>query len=230
MKTTNWMMTRPSVAASDEVVHLRELKKLVSEGEGIQLEFKRKASYPEKIVRELIAFANTEGGTLLIGVDDDGSVPGVKYPEEEAHVVRQSLTNFCRPLLTYNESVIPLPDNRYVVRFDVPSSSKRPHYLASTKSDRETFVRVKDMSIKASAEMEELIRRSKKSRDIHFTFGDAEKKLMEYFNIHPTITLAEYRNFSGLNRFQASRKLILLVLANVLKITATERGDLYSRV
>ncbi len=87
-------MTRPSVAASDEVVHLRELKKLVSEGEGIQLEFKRKASYPEKIVRELIAFANTEGGTLLIGVDDDGSVPGVKYPEEEAHVVVEVVLRF----------------------------------------------------------------------------------------------------------------------------------------
>lgn len=230
MKTTNWMMTRPSVAASDEVGHLRELKKLVSEGEGIQLEFKRKASYPEKIVRELIAFANTEGGTLLIGVDDDGSVPGLKYPEEEAHVVRQSLTNYCRPLLTYNESVISLPDNRYVVRFDVPSSAKRPHYLALNKSDREAFVRMKDMSIKASTEMEEIIRRSKKKRDIHFTFGEEEKKLMEYVHAHPTITLAEYRIFSGLNRFQASRKLILLVLANVLKITATERGDLYSRV
>jgi len=224
------MMTRPSAVASAEVFRLRELKKLASEGEGIQLEFKLKATYPEKIVRELIAFANTEGGTLLIGVDDDGSIPGVKYPEEEAHVVRQSLTNFCRPLLTYNESVVPLPDNRYVVRFDVPASTKRPHYLALNKSDRETFVRVRDMSIKASPEMEELIRRSKKKRDIHFTFGDAEKKLMEYFITHPTISLAEYRSFSGLNRFQASRKLILLVLANVLKITATERGDLYSRV
>lgn len=83
------MMTRPSAVASAEVFHLRELKKLASEGEGIQLEFKLKATYPEKIVRELIAFANTEGGTLLIGVDDDGSIPGVKYPEEEAHVVRQ---------------------------------------------------------------------------------------------------------------------------------------------
>lgn len=112
MKMTNWMMTRPSVTASDEVVHLRELRKLASEGEGIQLEFKRKASHPEKIVRELIAFANTEGGTLLIGVDDDGSIPGVKYPDEEAHVVRQSLTRFCRPLLTYNESIISIPDNR----------------------------------------------------------------------------------------------------------------------
>ncbi|QLH33815.1 MAG: hypothetical protein HWD62_16620 [Cyclobacteriaceae bacterium] len=45
----------------------------------------------------------------------------------------------------------------------------------------------------------------------------------------PHITLTQYMKFSGLNRFKASRKLILLVLANVLKITASEKGDMYSR-
>jgi hypothetical protein len=78
--------------------------------------------------------------------------------------------------------------------------------------------------------MEEIIRRSKKKRDIHFSFGDQEKSLMQYLDNHRSITLADYRKFSGLNRFQASRKLILLVLANVLRITASEKGDLYSRV
>jgi predicted HTH transcriptional regulator len=230
MKTINRMMTRPLAAASVESTNLRELKKLVAEGEGIQLEFKRKAAHPEKIVRELIAFANTEGGTLLIGVDDNKTIPGLKHPEEEAHVVRESLSKYCRPLLAYNESAIAIPDNRYVVRFDVPPSSKRPHFLVLSKEPRTTFVRVLDMSIKASPEMEEIVRRSKKRNDIRFTFGEAEKKLMEYLVKQPVITLTEYQKFSGLNRFKASRKLILLVLANVLKIGASEKGDLYSRV
>jgi predicted HTH transcriptional regulator len=221
---------KPSVAVNAEALHLRELKKLAAEGEGLQLEFKRKAAYPEKIVRELIAFANTEGGTLLIGVDDDKSIPGVKYPDEEAHVVRESLTKHCKPPLAYHESVIGISENRFVVRFDVPPSTKRPHYLALEKGNRSTFVRVHDMSIKASIEMEEIVRRSKKKRDIHFTFGEQEKSLMEYLDNHHTISLADYRKLSGLNRFQASRKLILLVLANVLRITASEKGDLYSRV
>jgi predicted HTH transcriptional regulator len=221
---------KPSVAVNADLLHLRELKKLAAEGEGLQLEFKRKAAYPEKIVRELIAFANTEGGTLLIGVDDDKSIPGVKYPDEEAHVVRESLTKHCKPPLAYHESVIGISENRFVVRFDVPPSTKRPHYLFLEKGIRSTFVRVHDMSIKASAEMEEIVRRSKKKRDIHFTFGEQEKSLMEYLDNHLTISLADYRKLSGLNRFQASRKLILLVLANVLRITASEKGYLYSRL
>jgi len=212
--------------ASAEAENLFTIRKLALEGEGLHLEFKRKATHPEKIVRELIAFANTAGGTLLIGVDD-GSIPGVKYPEEEIHVVTEALTKYCRPLLVYQESVLPISDNRFVVRYDISPSNKL-HFLVMNQ--RETFVRVQDMSIKASAEMQEIIKRSKRNRDIRFVFGDAEKKLMMHFEQNPQITLTQYMNFSGLNRFRASRKLILLVLANVLKVTASEKGDLYSRV
>lgn len=226
----NQMTMKTSEAENVNPPDVRELKKLAAEGEGLQLEFKRKAAYPEKIVREMIAFANTEGGTLLIGVDDDGTIPGVKYPEEEGHVISEALKKYCRPDLIYKESIIAISENKYVVRFDIPPSSKRPHYLVLEKDSKQSFVRVKDMSIKASAEMEEIVRRSKQKRDIRFTFGDEEKKLMEYLHEHPSISMQAYQKLSGLNRFKARRKLILLVLANVLKITASEKGDLYSRV
>ena len=219
---------KTSVPASAEAQNLFDIRKLVLEGEGQHLEFKRKAAHPEKIVREFIAFANTDGGTLLIGVDDDGSIPGVKYPEEEIHVITAALQQTCRPLLVYQESVLPISENRSVIRYDI-SPSEKLHFL-NLDNKRETFVRVQDMSIKASAEMQEIIRRSKKKRDVRFVFGDAEKNLMGYLEQNPNITLQQYMKFSGLNRFLASRKLILLVLASVLKITASEKGDLYSRV
>ncbi len=222
------MTRRISETNLDRSDPLTQLKRLVAEGEGVQLEFKRKAAYPEKLVRELIAFANTDGGSLLIGVDDDGSIPGVKYPDEEAHVVREALTLRCRPALTYHESVIPLSEKKFVVRFDVPPSSKKPHFLVMLGEPKQSFVRVKDMSIKASTEMQEIIRRSRHSKDMKFTFGDQEKQLIQFLDNHGIISLAGYQKLSGLNRFKASRKLILLVLANVLSIAATEKGDLYS--
>lgn len=219
---------KTSAPASAEAQNLFDIRKLVLEGEGQHLEFKRKAAHPEKIVREFIAFANTDGGTLLVGVDDDGSIPGLKYPEEEIHVITAALQQTCRPLLVYQESVLPISENRSVIRYDI-SPSEKLHFQILDKT-RKTFVRVQDMSIKASAEMQEIIRRSKKKRDVRFVFGDAEKNLMSYLEQNPQITLPQYIKFSGLNRFRASRKLILLVLANVLKITASEKGDLYSRV
>ena len=49
----------------------RELIELIDEGENIQCEFKRKFSGSEKIAREMLAFANTKGGIILFGIDDD---------------------------------------------------------------------------------------------------------------------------------------------------------------
>lgn len=215
-----------TIADTDAV---RQLRRIVLEGEGLHLEFKRKASSPDKIVRELIAFANTDGGTLLIGVDDDGNIPGIKYPDEEIHVVKESLAKHCKPALTYNESVISLSETRFIVRLDVPPRTGALHYFFSPGVAKQTFVRSNDMSIKASAEMEEILRRMAQDKGVKFTFGDAEKKLMEYLEEYKIINLAGYQKFSGLNQFKARRKLILLVLASVLKITVTEKGDWYSR-
>ena len=60
-----------------------ELQRLVRKGEGQFLEFKRKANHPEKIVKELVSFANSGGGTLLLGVSDDGKLNGVRNPHED---------------------------------------------------------------------------------------------------------------------------------------------------
>jgi predicted HTH transcriptional regulator len=207
-----------------------ELRLLIAQGEGVQLEFKRRAAHPDKVVREMIAFANTHGGTLLVGVDDDGSIPGVKYPEEESIGISEVIRKSCRPQLVYHESVIVLSENKFIVRYDIPQSEKRPHFLVLDSDHSETYVRVNDMSIKASTEMEEIVRRQKKKRDIQFVYGEHENLLMKYLADNKTITLPQFRKLTGLNRFKASRKLILLVLADVLKIEATEKGDLYSRV
>ena len=58
---------------------IQDITKLAQKGEGLHVEFKKKAAHPEKIVKEIIALANTEGGYLLLGVDDDGTVSGQRY-------------------------------------------------------------------------------------------------------------------------------------------------------
>jgi hypothetical protein len=222
-------MMKPSEAVKHNAQEVSELKKLVSRGEGLHLEFKRKAAHPEKIVREMIAFANTEGGIVLVGVGDDGSLPGVAYPEEESHSIRKVLDTQCKPPLPVEESLIPLSQKHFVVRYDIPKGENRPYFFYIDTEKKETYVRTKDMSVKASREMKEIIRRAKSDRGTRFMFGDPEKKLMEYLEVSKTITLNEFKILAGLNRMRAAKKLVLLVLANVLSITATEKGDVYTR-
>jgi predicted HTH transcriptional regulator len=225
----NQMTMRRWEEVSIDESQLAELRLLLVQGEGIHLEFKKKATHPEKIVREMIAFANTHGGTILIGIDDDGSISGLKYPEEEWLGVSALLAN-CRPPIPYHVSLVAIPDHRFIIRLDIAESDRRPYFLVTHDGSQETYVRVRDMSIKASTEMEEIMRRQKKKKDIKFVYGVHEQQLMKYLVDQKTITLLQFRELTGLNRFKASRKLILLVLANVLKIEATEKGDLYSRV
>jgi hypothetical protein len=219
-------MNKPQESNPYNPRQVQDLKKLVAQGEGLRLEFKRKAAYPEKIVREMIAFANTKGGVLLLGVGDDLSLPGLKFPEDESHVVKEALKK-CRPRLPVAEQFIPIGNARTIIRYDIAESEQKPHYV-SIDENKESYVRVKDQSIKASREMREIVKRARKKKDIKFHYGDHEKFLVEYLNEHPTITLKKFVELSGLKKFYASRKLVLLVLADVLAITPHEKGDLYS--
>ena len=210
-------------------VQVRYLRNLVANGEGHTLEFKRKAAVPEKIIREMIAFANTSGGILLVGVGDDGSIPGLKYPDDESLVISQALTKI-KPFLDVNETFIPLGNSRAVLQYQIAESKKKPHYVQTIDQSKEYFVRVKDKTIKASREVREIIKQKQKQRDIKFRYGDHEKFLMQYLEENKSITLKEFMSASGLKRFYASNKLILLVLANVLSIIPHENGDRYTLV
>lgn len=219
-------MIKPQETSPYNVRQVQDLRKLVMRGEDAGLEFKRKATYPEKIVREMIAFANTHGGVLLVGIADDKTIPGLKYPEGESHVIREALKK-CKPAIAVSESYIPVGGSRTVIKYEIPESNRKPHYMM-VENEKETYIRVNDQSIRASREMREIVRRSQHQKDIRFHYGDHEKFLMEYLEENKVITLKEFAELRGLKRFYASRKLILLVLADVLKITPHEKGDLYS--
>jgi predicted HTH transcriptional regulator len=163
-------MNRPQENVSFNQRQVLELRKLVAQGEGARLEFKRKATYPEKIVREMIAFANTGGGILLLGVGDDRTLPGLKYPEGESHVIHEALKK-CRPPLPVSEEFIPIGNARTIIRYHVLESTKKPHYLL-TGQTKESYVRVNDQSIKASREVREIVNRREKKEISGFTMGN----------------------------------------------------------
>lgn len=218
---------KPQESFPIDLRQIKHLKHLVSQGEGFQLEFKRKAAFPEKIVREMIAFANSRGGILLVGIGDDKTIPGLKHPEDDSHVIRQALKR-CRPALPVRETFIPIGMNRSVIQYEIAESKKKPHYYLTEEQIKESYVRVEDKSIKASREVREIAKRSQLKKDIRFHYGEYERMLMQYLDQHHTITLSKFTEVSGLKRFVASKKLVLLVLADVLKITPHEKGDVFS--
>lgn len=214
-------------AQSYNADEIKTLKKLVSRGEGLQLEFKRKANHPIEIVKEFIAFANSQGGTLLIGVQDDGMIYGVKHAEGDVHAISEVLKN-CKPALEIKQTFITLSGSHIVIRYDIPESKQKPHYLRCA-DESIAYVRVVDKCMKASKQMCEVLKRSQKETGIKFTYGDQERLLMQYLELHHKITLKECAQLLKINKWKASRKLVLLTLGDVLQIIPTDKGDLYMR-
>lgn len=192
------------------------------------MEFKRKVAHPDKIVREVVAFANTDGGYLLVGIGDDGSIPGLKYADEHDYVLKKAITELCKPAIDYKSEIVPINDDLSVLYYFIKPSRRRPHYArAEAAQPGKAYVRVNDRSIQASNEMRQILKKSRKYKDVHFTYGDNEKKLMEHFKQHQSITLSEFVAVAGIPAAVASRILVKLCLANVLAIVPQEKEDRY---
>lgn len=207
---------------------IHELKAQVNAGEGERLEFKKKVAFPEKIVREIVAFANTYGGDLLIGVDDNGSISGLKFADEEQFEMERAIRNFCRPMIKYKSEIIPVSEKKSVIRYTIYESVRKPHYVIENgEGKKRAYVRVQDRSIQASREMREILKRSRKKKDIKFNYGDKETILMRYLEQHKQITVSRFAEITGLSKYIASQTLVLLSLANVLKVIPREKEDYF---
>ena len=221
------LLDRPFSDEEENLLDVRNLKHLVRHGEGLRLEFKMKVKYPEKIVKELVAFANTDGGHLFIGVSDAGVIEGVKFAEEEQFLLERAIEKYCFPAFTYRAYRIRLDNGRDVLVYQVYESVDKPHFVQlETDPHPICYVRVKDRTIQASKEMKQILRREN-DPGLTFAYGDSEKWLMEYLRANETITLADFALKSGLPSWLASRKLVLLVLGRVLRIEPGEQHDTY---
>ncbi|WP_038030568.1 MULTISPECIES: helix-turn-helix domain-containing protein [Thermonema] len=204
----------------------QELKRLVRQGEGLHLEFKLKSSHPEKIIKEMIAFANTEGGILIVGVSDDLKIKGVKFPDEELYVLRRAIQKHIQPALEYRLDVLQVEDRkeREVLIFNIPKSPTLLYFIDESGS-KKVYVRVNDKTIQASKEMRVILREKRKNKSFRFRYGTKEQLLMRHLAEHGHINVSTFAEVAGITRRMASRTLTLLVLANVLTILPQEQGE-----
>ncbi|MCS6968487.1 MAG: ATP-binding protein [Cytophagales bacterium] len=212
-------------------MELRELKKLVAQGEGLTIEFKRKASHPDKIMREVVAFANTEGGFLLIGVGDDGSLPGLKYPDEDAFVIKNAIAKYCSPPVEYELKQVPVAANRTVLVFYIKPCQQKPVFVIYNfrQGRGRAYVRVADRSVQASREMRQILKYANSGQQIGFTYGERERLLLHYLAEHRQINVATFARIAHLSLKEASTLLVRLTLAKVLQIIPHESGDYFMR-
>jgi ATP-dependent DNA helicase RecG len=135
------------------------IQELLQSPEGKTLEFKRDLSSPDGIVKSLIAFANTAGGILILGVEDKTKhVCGVSEPLVQEERLANIISDTIEPRVLPDIQIHPWRHTHLVVVQIFPSAT-RPHYIKQQGLTKSTYVRVGSTNRLADAALIEEMKR-----------------------------------------------------------------------
>ncbi len=184
---------------------------------------------PARLAKEVVAFANTTGGQLVIGVEDNGAVRGVKDIAEEEYALKQALQGCCRPAVPIDLERVRVSRKRQVLVVTVQESSQKPHSVIDFAAGRQTaYVRIEDKSVEASLEALRLMRLSGRKDDVMFTIQEKERILLQYLDRVGRISVRQFAQVAGISRRVASRTLVLLTRADMLEHHSALEEDYFT--
>ena len=125
---------------------------LLKQNEGKTLEFKRDISSPRNILKTVVAFANTAGGVLLIGVDNNGRPVGIADPLEEEERLCNMIADAVTPRVVPNVEITTI-EGKTLLLVEVFLSSLRPHWLKSEGPEKGVYVRLGSTNRQADREL-----------------------------------------------------------------------------
>lgn len=228
------MGSQGSMEVGCRAMNRHVLRDLIANGESSTIEFKRKFTTVEKFAREIIAFANTDGGILLVGVDDDGKIVGIESEKELQEVVSIAQHSI-EPWLDLNLEIVEI-EFRDVGIIHVPKSKHKPHRYVSDNSGKnqtvnKAFIRRGENSVEASREMVKILESQNPfAPQLTIVIGDRERRLFTYLERYGKATVNDFARLVNISRRRASQILVKLVRAGVLHINNDGVHDFFTLV
>ncbi|MCP5046687.1 MAG: transcriptional regulator [bacterium] len=119
----------------------KEILEIIGNGENSGVEFKRDDAAPGKIAKECVAFANLKGGVILLGVEDDGTITGLKRSDCEQWVMDSVFGNYIHPrIIPYYEEVV-IDKNRRIAVIRIATGTAKP-YVIRHKQREDIYIRI----------------------------------------------------------------------------------------
>ena len=188
------------------------LQRLIAEGEHLQQDFKFEITSACKIARSLSAFANTEGGRLLIGVKDNGVIAGVRS-DEEMYMVEAAGEVWCDPPVHCRMTAYRVPiaasahDLRTVVIAQIDPAMQRPVRARLEDGSYRAFIRIADENIACSPVLMELWRSEHDPDGTLLPLSDDELRLLRILPLGAELSLRQFCRRACLPRQRAIRLL-----------------------
>lgn len=201
------------------------LKSYIREGEHQKQDFKFRVDDTRKIARTLAAFANTDGGRLLVGVKDNGKVVGVN-PEEENFVIQGAASMYCKPELKVTTQVL-REKHKLVLEVIVEESDFKPVRAQDDEGKWKTYVRRGDHTLLANKIIVGVWKNKNKNISRPQAFDEKELLLLKTIRENENITLSKLYRTTQLNKNYIDKLLVLLITWGVVDIDITPNGTFY---
>ena len=201
------------------------IKNLIHSGEHQQLDFKFEISDSRKIAKTLVAFSNTDGGKLLIGVKDNGKIAGVRT-DEEFYMVQAAADMYCKPIVTF-ESKRWVVEGKTVLEVTIPKGKNLPYFAETEPKKWLAYIRVKDENILATTVHLRVWRNKTHDKGILIEYGGKVKKLLEYLEMNPAISISKFCRTAFLPRSTAEKIIADLIYFGLIEMVYEENHFAY---
>jgi predicted HTH transcriptional regulator len=166
------------------------IHELIAQGESQHLDFKYEISDAKKIARTLSAFANTEGGKLLVGVRDNGAIAGI-HSDEEIFMIESAAHVFCHPKVEYTFKTW-LINGKSILEVTVVESLIKPHFAPWKEDQWRAFVRVADENFVANSVMVDVWEKKLTGKPVMVKYNRIEETLLSYLKENAEISLSGF--------------------------------------
>lgn len=197
-------------------MRIDELKEIINNGENSYIEFKEEGIKAKDLAEEIVAFANSEGGMILIGVDDDGNIVGISDT-----LIEEKIMNVCRNNCIPN--IIPVfqsveIDGKTIAVITISKGFNKPYYT----TDYKYYIRVG--TTKRIASREELLRLFEANGALHFDISPVEDTSMKDLNVD---VIREYfLKYNAFDLYEESKESTERILVNADIMTEANRKTL----
>jgi predicted HTH transcriptional regulator len=188
---------------------MSQISDYIKQGENQTQDFKFAIDDQKKIARTLVAFANTDGGRLLIGVKDNGKIVGCS-PEEEFHMIEGAAYLYCKPALEF-KSQVHQEGFRMVLEVIIDANPKRPFRAMDEEGRWKSYFRKEDNTLLVNKILFKVWQHQERKTTRPEKFGEEELALLQLFQSDESITISQLYKKSNLSMKSVDHWLALFV-------------------
>ena len=204
---------------------MSEIQKYISQGEHVQQDFKFAIDDYKKIARTLAAFANTEGGRLLIGIKDNGKIAGCD-PEEELHMIVGAAQLYVKPPLEI-KSIVHIEGYRQILEIQIEKGKKKEYKAMDESGEWCSYFRWEDHTVKVNKIIQKVWHHAHLKEAKPEVFEENALKILKSLSDQPR-TLSKIYRLADVPMKQVDHWLPLFICWGLVEYTFSDPSLLYS--